>query len=696
MTALTAVVVQRGGRGPALLVAGLLAASAALTLVAPIVGVVHTNDGSDTAAASGALWVMVIPAVIVGALAFVRPVAAIAAGAGLGLVGASRLFADLSLVLTPGGVARPELWVETTDHALPVTPALGSYLVLAADLVALGAGILAAIRLSALLSFQRESDFAAAPDDQPPAGLATESGTAIEGRPDFARFDRMDRVVRRNNVMTVLGLVGTLMLTVGALGVPYTGGYLSARFLPPSIGVAGLVGALVLAVIAATAVLVAGTLPRSLALALLGGTAVGGALPLLVAVVAVASTPTHLTPTVWIGLAGAAILTLAGFLARVRLLNAGLREGPGQGADGEPDPVRPPSRVLDLTIGVGALAAGGLSIAALLLPPINAGGLEDLLFLTDGSPVPGSTAFGAAAVPLLAAGVAALVPRLGSAGRGAATLGWAGLVFALTGCLQILGDDGLSTARSLGLISVGSGTWCGIVAAGLAIVIAILAIVSLARASDSTATVDDDDSLGAARSASVPVAAVVAVLAVVSSCLPMFATSGQISSPTILSGYAVDTWGVWAILLAAAGALIAATLAGRPVLVLGLLIGAALVAAVRLIIPAHVDQAAGFALRPGYVVQAVLVLALAVAGLLIARNASRIVRVPVDTFGAVFLDAAPARGQGSAADRRPQRDAPGHDPTRSTSTGGRNQGNRGKQSNQGSQGPRSTARRKRR
>ncbi len=473
------------------MIAVLLAASAALALLAPVVGVVHTNDGSDTAAASGALWVMAIPAVVVFALAFVRPVAAIAAGAGLGLVGASRLFADLSLVLTPDGVARPELWVETTDHALPVTPALGSYLVLAADLVALAAGILGAIRLSGLLSFQRDSDFAGSPIDPPADGFAAAPDAVVEARPDFARFDRMDRAVRRNNVMTILGLLGALMLTVGALGLPYAGGYLAARFLPPSVGVAGLVGALVLAVIAATAVLVAGTLPRSLAVALLGGTALGGALPLLVALVAVASTPTNLTPTVWIGLAGAAILTLAGFLARVRLLDVGSGEGAGLGPDGEAGPVRPPSRALDVAIGIGAVVAGGLSVAAYLLPPINAGGLEDLLFLTDGSPVPGSTVFAAAAVPLLIAGVVALVPRIGAAGRGGATLGWAGVVFAVTGTLEVLGDDGLSTARAIGLISIGAGLWCGIAAAGAATVVAILATVSLARASDSADTVDD-------------------------------------------------------------------------------------------------------------------------------------------------------------------------------------------------------------
>ena len=548
---------------------------------------------------------------------------------------------------------------------------------MAADLVALAAGVLGAIRLSGLLSFQRDSDFAGSPIDLPADGFAAAPDALVEARPDFARFDRMDRAVRRNNVMMILGLLGALMLTVGALGLPYAGGYLAARFLPPSVGVAGLVGALVLAVIAATAVLVAGTLPRSLAVALLGGTALGGALPLLVALVAVASTPTNLTPTVWIGLAGAAILTLAGFLARVRLLDVGSGEGAGLGPDGEAGPVRPPSRALNVAIGIAAVVAGGLSVAAYFLPPINAGGLEDLLFLTDGSPVPGSTAFAAAAVPLLIAGVVALVPRIGAAGRGGATLGWAGVVFAVTGTLEVLGDDGLSTARAIGLISIGAGLWCGIAAAGAATVVAILATVSLARASDSADTVDDDDSVGAARSASAPVAVVVALIAFLASCLPTFATSGQISSPTILRGYAVDTWGVWAILLATIGALIAATLADRPVLVLGLLLGAALVAAVRLVIPAHVEAAAGFGLRPGYVLQAVLVVALAAAALLIARNAARIVRVPVDTYGSVFLDATRSGAKGSGTDRR-AKSAAGRAGTRAAPTGGQGHGSTSK------------------
>ena len=605
--ALGAVVVRQGGRSPALTVAGMLAVAAALTLLAPAVGVVHTHDGSATAAASGALWIMVAPAVLVAALAPFRAVAALAAGSGLGLVALSRVFADLGLVLGANGVARPELWVETTEHALPVTPAAGAYLVLAGDLVAVAAGVFGTVRLAGMLSYQRDSDFAgpsAATDLGAGDGFgAPPGGSPLEASAGFDRFDRMDRTVRRNNVMTVVGLLGALLLTIGALGVPYGGGYLAARYLPVSLSVTGLIAALILAVVAATAVLVAGTLPRSLAVALLGGTALGGALPLLIAVAAVASAPTHVTTTVAIGLAGAVLLTLAGLLARVRFVAAGPGEGAAAGADGATEPIRPPSHALAVATGIFAILAGALGVAAALLPPIDAGGFEDLLYLTDGSPVPGSTVFGAAAVPLILAGIVVLVPRVAAAGRAAATLAWAGMAFAVTGALQVLGDDGLSTARSLGLISLGSGAWCGYAAAGLALVAAVLALIGMIRDSDAASTIDDDDSVSAARSASAPVAVAVGVVALVASCLPMFSTSGQISSPTILRGFAVDTWGVWAILLVILGALIAATLNGHRRVVLGLLLGAALVAAVRLVVPAHVSQATGFALRPGYAVQ---------------------------------------------------------------------------------------------
>jgi hypothetical protein len=683
---LTAIVDRHGGRIPAFVVAGLLAIAGALALLAPVVGVVHTRDGSVTAAASAAGWVMLLPAVAVALLAPWRSAAALAAGAGLGIVGASRLFADLSLVLTPQAVARPELWVETTDHALPVTPTAGAYLILAGDLVALAAGVIAAVRFSGLLTLQRDSDFAAGSDR--PAGPDFLGGAEAGGRfgadlgDRFERFDRMDRTVRRNNVMTAVGLAGALLLTIGALGVPYTGGYLSARYLPPAVGVSGLVGALVLAVVAATAVLVAGILPRSLALALLGGTALAGAIPLLVAVLAVSigSTPTHLTVTVWIGLGGAVLLALAGLLARVRFLLIGPADPVDRAdrdgevdvdGDGDDDAGHPPSRALDLAVAGCAILAGGLGVAAFLLPLIDAGGLEDLLFLSDGSPVPGSTVFGAAAVPLLLAGILALVPRTGAIGRAGITVAWAGMVFAATGGLQVLGDDGLSAARSVGLISVGSGAWCGFAAAVVGVVAAVLAILALTRASDSAATIDDDESVGTARAASTPVALVAGVIAVVASCLPLFATAGQISSPTILQGFSIDIWGVWAILLAALAALLAAVLAGRPSVVLGLLLGAALAAAVRLVIPARVSSAAGFALRPGYVVQAVAVAGLLAAALIVARHSSRITRVPVDAYRTAMPDT-PRQGthhQDPTLLDTPLADAGGSTPAASTPTG---------------------------
>jgi hypothetical protein len=336
--------------------------------------------------------------------------------------------------------------------------------------------------------------------------------------------------------------------------------------------------------------------------------------PFLSAVVAVATAPTALTGSVWFGLAGGVLLAAAGLLTRVR---------PVRTAERDTD-VAPPSPVAALLAGIAALAAAALCVAAFLLPPLDAGGFEDLLVLSVGSPVPGPTLFGAAAISLALAGAVCLVPRLARAGRAAVMVVWAGAALAVTEVLDVLGDDGLSTARMLHLVGVGPGTWCGVAALGLAGVAAVLAAVTSRRAAEAGSTVPDDDSVASVRSVTVPIAAGLAALALVAAFLPSYGTSGQIQAPTVLRGYAVGAWGVWAVLIVTGVAAGLAAITRDRAVTVALCVAAAAVQAVRMVVPDRVSDAAGFGLRAGFVVQALLVLALLAAAVLFGLLVGRI------------------------------------------------------------------------
>ncbi len=605
----TAVVIHGGGRADALTAAAALALAAVVTALVPVIGAVRAADGAPLWFAPGALWITLLPAVLVAVLAMVRPVAALAVAAGAGVMGAARLLADLPVLTAPDALARPDLFVETTDRSLPLHPAAGGYLLLAADLITIGAGVLAAVRLSGRLSFQR--------GDGPDAIDGAEAGGADEtggGRP------------RRHYLLTLNGFVAVPLLALAALGVPYQGGYLAARYLAAGVPLAGMLGALLLAVLVATAVLVAGTLPRPIAVAVLGGAALGACLPYLVALVAVVSAPVELSGTVWIGLIGGLVLVAAGLLTSVRSVSAIDDDGAVPAA---------PSPLVSNLAGAAALLAAGLAVLAALMPALDAGGLEDLLTLVDGSPIPGSTLFAAAAVPLAIAAGLSLVPVTRRAGRAALMVVWAALVPAMTLAVQVLSDDGLAAARDADLVAVGPGTWFGVAALVVAVLAAVLAAIAASRAAEADAAVPDDESVAAARGFSLPVAVALGALAVVADCLPVYGTAGQIQGPTILQGYTVQAWGAWAVLLAAIGAVAAAAVTRHRWVVLACGVAAAGVQAVRLVVPASVPEAAGFGLRPGAVVQAVLIVALLGGAVALAARAARIRTVYV---GAVEVD----------------------------------------------------------
>ena len=136
-------------RRSALVLSGLLLVAGVLIGLSPLIGVVTAGDGSPTTASVAAAFVAVLPGVVALILATRRSVLGLAATAGAGAIGLIRVFADLAVITETDGVTRPELFVETTDRARPFTVGTGAWLLLAADLLMLVVGVLAASRLGA-------------------------------------------------------------------------------------------------------------------------------------------------------------------------------------------------------------------------------------------------------------------------------------------------------------------------------------------------------------------------------------------------------------------------------------------------------------------------------------------------------------------------------------------------------------------
>src|SRR5699024_11010243 len=94
--------------------------------------------------------------------------------------------------------------------------------------------------------------------------------------------------------------------------------------------------------------------------------------------------------------------------------------------------------------------------------------------------------------------------------------------------------------------------------------------------------------------------------------------------PTILRGYAVEAWGVWALLLVTVAAVGVAAVTRHGSIAFALGAAAAVGQAIRLVVPAAVPDSPGFGLHPGAVVQVVLVLALLGGAVVLAVRAGRI------------------------------------------------------------------------
>jgi hypothetical protein len=158
--------------------------------------------------------------------------------------------------------------------------------------------------------------------------------------------------------------------------------------------------------------------------------------------------------------------------------------------------------------------------------------------------------------------------------------------------------------------SAGPGLWLGLIGALLAAGAGVLAVITSRRIGDSSIDVMDDETLDESRGARCWPAIGLALLTLVALALPVYSYLGITASSTLLIGYDLGTWGVWAVAIAACGGLWTAALSGRPAVVVSLLVSAAAVVVQPLILPSSVRALPGFGLDIGFWMGIVLVVLL--------------------------------------------------------------------------------------
>ena len=649
----------------------LLLAGGVLAGVGALLGTAHTFDGSPLGSVHSAAWTILLPAVLAILVSQRRPLLGLALCAGAGAAAVGRVPADLSVLTDPNSAVRPELFYELTARAQPFTAAGGVGLLLAGDAVLVLAGVLAARALADRLTGGAAPIFDRTPATGSSTGSATDVGAgnsagtaaaaadtgqgpellarawaaeAASPLPDVDRGtdDPIPGVAGsvRNNGLIVAGFAGVLLLLAGLLGLPYSGGYLAARYLPAELGLAGIGSALAVALVATIAVLVAAVLPRRLAAALLGGVALTAAVPLLSAlVVRAAGAPVRLSASVPVGLAGAAVLAAAGLLGTAAPLV-------------ENDDV-PSVAAVRRTRWVGvalSVLTGVAALAAWRLPQLRYNGGADPV-------VPGGYAISAplaapfllAAVVPLAAALLWLLPALAAAGRAVSTVGWLPLVFAATQTLYLLGtlvssasvpNAGFAAPRW----TAGAGLWWAVGGTVTGIGAAVVSALAGRQARDSSTLIAEEESLARSRSSGTGVAIALSVLTVVALLLPVYRTPAG-SSATLLVGFDVRSWGVLGLGAGMVAVAIAGGRAHRPSGAVAFLLAGAALCIARLIIPASVRTADGFTVAAGWYVGWVTAALFVLAAVLQAVATGRIVMI--DAGG-------PGDAGGPRTGRRPQ------------------------------------------
>ena len=119
MTAPSTVTVQGSAVRSALGSAAALLLGAVLVGIAALAGIAHTYDGSALGIAHGAVWLVLLPALLAVVLSAWKPGLGLAFTAGAGVVAIARLIADLPVLTAPNTVIRPELFYEVSARAQP-------------------------------------------------------------------------------------------------------------------------------------------------------------------------------------------------------------------------------------------------------------------------------------------------------------------------------------------------------------------------------------------------------------------------------------------------------------------------------------------------------------------------------------------------------------------------------------------------
>lgn len=624
VSATAAVDVPQGGRRSAFGCGGLLLLGAMISVSGAMVGVAHSFDGSAPGQVSGAVWVLLLPPVLALLAVAYKTSLGLAVSAGVGIVSLARSITDLTLLTDPNSVLRPEFFYEVSNSAQPFRPAVGAWLVVLGDALMLVAGVLAAGRLGSRLSFRSERIFDAEPLPAANSGagaelLAKALRSTEFGGPADSNSSGLDARPARSNALVTSGFGGALLLLAASLGLPYTGGYLADRYLPPQLDLWGIGAALVVAVVAAGAVVAAAVTPRQVALGLLGGVGVGSAVPFFTAIaVRAAGAPVRLTALVGMGLAGSALLAAAGLLARVM-----------PGADEQQEPSNSGLRRLNAVGALLTLLTAAAAAAAWRLPQLSYNGEADPPLASGfASSDPLSLPYQVATAVALVGGVLWLIPRWASAGRAVASIGGVPLVFAVAQSLHLLGElQASATVPNIGFAapnwSTGAGLWSGIAGIGVGLVVVALAVRASRQTTDAAPVVADEESLATSRLLRTWVATGLTGLSVIELMLPVY-RSRTGTSPTLRVGFDLSSWGVLALAVGMVCAAWAAAWARQaaPAVAYALTGGAILF--VRLLIPASVRADDGFAVRAGLYVGYVTVLAFVLSALVLSGSARRI------------------------------------------------------------------------
>lgn len=640
---------------PAWLLAALLLIGGAGVGVAAAMGVVTPDVAGTLGGVTGAAWVALLPGVIAVALTLVSPRAGLAVAAGAGLTSVVRLAADFSVLVQPESVARPELFYPLTARAYPIVAGGGAVVLLVADLLMVAVGIAAARLLAVQLRGLGESfgsgsdaglDAGSDVDTQPGVDTGQRSASSTNwGGPDRRLDDLVMPAPVRNIRMLAVGFVAVAILGFAAAQIPYTGGYIDARLSVPGTDAGSFVAPFLLAVIAVGALIVAGSLPRSLALALLGGvTAVAAVPPITSLVVGWTAAPVVVSSAPSGVLIGSVLLLLAGLLTRVSRRSLPVGGGASatdrsaaqrqQLADLDAAPARFGS--LAVAASVVALLAAVLLIVGSFVPILLLNGRREPLgtngFRTESPMSPG---FLLAGIVLAVAAAAALAGRspIGKFGRGALIVGWAPAVRVLaapvlalgqfaTGAQQanaaVVGPGSLITAADVASWTGGPGLWLAVVGALLAAAAAVLCGIALSGEQHEDATIVDDEGAANSRRSRWTMGGVLVAASVIALAFPVYSTAtGRSAALFSLAGN--DVWGVWAVLLAVVVAVVLAAVTRYGEVALGALLAAAAVVAVRSIVPVAT------AASPGYRVAAGMPAGWVVAGLLVAGAAAAFV-----------------------------------------------------------------------